>query len=249
MEIRQGPKLGFCKNFLSLIGDHSIKGDYFALCDQDDVWLPIKLGVALRFFQKQKQKQKQKPELYCGRTNYVNKNLKYIQMSDLFAYPPSFRNAIVQSIAGGNTMMFNHKLKEEVAQLGFVKVISHDWWLYLVCEALDGTTYYDANPQIQYRQHEDSLIGSNVGFVAKVKRFKLLLRGYFRKWNGEHILALKALQPRMSKEVNFTYRHFMEYRNKKSPIKRIQMIKALGLYRQTWDGMLALYIGALLKKL
>ena len=246
LEIRTGPKKGFCRNFLSLICDTSIEARYFALCDQDDVWLPKKLELALKFFKKQKQKQK--PELYAGRTNYVTRDLKFIQMSDLFTYPTSFRNAIVQSIAGGNTMMFNRNLRDEAAAIGCVKVVSHDWWLYLVCEALGGITYYDRNPTLQYRQHEKSLIGSNVGFVAKLKRLKLLLRGYFRKWNSEHILALKAVEPKMSKETHFTYRHFASLRNQ-SAIRRIRMIEGLGLYRQTWDGMAALYLGALLKKI
>ena len=248
LEIRSGPKKGFCRNFLSIISDTSIEAKYFALCDQDDVWLPKKLESALKFFKKQKQKQKQKPMLYGGRTNYVTKSLDYIQMSDLYDRRTSFRNAIVQSIAGGNTMMFNRNLRDEAAAIGYVKVVSHDWWLYLVCEALGGVTYYDRNPTLQYRQHEKSLIGSNVGFVAKLKRLKLLLRGYFRKWNSDHILALKAVEPKMSKETHFTYRHFASLRNQ-SAIRRIRMIEGLGLYRQTWDGMAALYLGALLKKI
>ena len=145
-------------------------------------------------------------------------------------------------------MMFNRNLRDEVAAIGYAKVVSHDWWLYIVCEALGGITYYDRNPTLHYRQHEDSLIGSNVGLVAKLKRLKLLLRGYFRKWNGEHVLALKAVEPRMPPDVLFTYRHFSVERNK-GLIRRVSQIKALGLYRQTWDGMAALYLGAILKKL
>jgi glycosyltransferase involved in cell wall biosynthesis len=246
LEIRSGPKKGFCRNFLSIISDTSIEAKYFALCDQDDVWLPKKLESALKFFKKQKQKQK--PMLYGGRTNYVTKSLDYIQMSDLYDRRTSFRNAIVQSIAGGNTMMFNKPLRDEIAALGPVKVVSHDWWLYIVCEALGGITFYDQNPKINYRQHENSLIGSNVGFVAKIKRLSLLLRGYFWKWNSEHILALRAIESRMTEEARFTYRHFSVERNK-GLIRRLRMIEGLGLYRHTWDGMAALYLGALLKKI
>jgi hypothetical protein len=126
--------------------------------------------------------------------------------------------------------------------------VSHDWWLYLVCEALGGMTYYDKIPTINYRQHENSIIGSNVGFIAKLKRLHLLLRGFFRKWISEHTLALKAIESRMTPEAKFTYRHFSVERNK-NIIRRVRKIRALGLYRQTWDGMIVLYLGAILKKI
>ena len=44
---RLGPQKGFAQNFLSLACDTSIKADYYAFCDQDDVWLPEKLSIAL----------------------------------------------------------------------------------------------------------------------------------------------------------------------------------------------------------
>ena len=50
MVLRQGPKRGFCENFLSLGCDPSIRADYFAFCDQDDVWLATKLQVAVDYF-------------------------------------------------------------------------------------------------------------------------------------------------------------------------------------------------------
>src|ERR1700739_798064 len=46
VEIRQGPRLGFVANFLSLICDPAIKADYYALSDQDDVWSSGKLSRA-----------------------------------------------------------------------------------------------------------------------------------------------------------------------------------------------------------
>jgi glycosyltransferase involved in cell wall biosynthesis len=45
--IKEGPKRGFCTNFQSMACDPSIRADYYAFCDQDDVWLPTKLDVAL----------------------------------------------------------------------------------------------------------------------------------------------------------------------------------------------------------
>ena len=46
--IKEGPKQGFCVNFLSMACDSAIRAEYYAFCDQDDVWLPTKLVVALQ---------------------------------------------------------------------------------------------------------------------------------------------------------------------------------------------------------
>jgi glycosyltransferase involved in cell wall biosynthesis len=116
LAIRSGPQKGFCQNFLSLACDPEIKADYYAFCDQDDVWLPEKLSIALVnivFNQ-----QLNIPYLYCGRTYYVTDNLKPYGISPLFVFPPSFRNALVQGIAGGNTMVFNPALKRLIENTG-----------------------------------------------------------------------------------------------------------------------------------
>ena len=47
LTIRSGPQKGFCQNFLSLACDPEIKADYYAFCDQDDVWLIDKLKMGI----------------------------------------------------------------------------------------------------------------------------------------------------------------------------------------------------------
>jgi len=124
LTIRSGPQKGFCQNFLSLACDLQIKADYDAFCDQDDVWLPAKLEVALSNIITNQAVDV--PYLYCGRTKYVNENLKSCGMSPLCVFPPSFRNALVQNIAGGNTMVFNLAAKNLIEKVGLVDVTSHD---------------------------------------------------------------------------------------------------------------------------
>lgn len=243
--IRQGPHKGFCQNFLSLITDPKIHGDYFALSDQDDIWYTNKLELLIKGLVSHNAKI---PYLSCGRTHYVSKDLQPLGNSDLFRYPPSFRNAIVQSIAGGNTMAFNRALKSLAEWMGPADVVSHDWWLYILCEAVGGVTQYYHHPMIDYRQHAESLIGSNVGLMAKLKRLRLLLLGSFKQWNDQHILALKKLRPRMTPKAKRTLDRFEMMRDQ-SWMERVRMIKYLGLYRQTLDGMVALYLGAIINKL
>jgi hypothetical protein len=59
----------------------------------------------------------------------------------LFVFPPSFRNALVQSIAGGNTMVFNVALKRLIENAGPLDVPSHDWWVYILVTGSGGGWY------------------------------------------------------------------------------------------------------------
>jgi glycosyltransferase involved in cell wall biosynthesis len=104
LTIRSGPQKGFCQNFLYLACDPQIKVSYYAFCDQDDVWLPTKLSVALENIVVNQEGQT--PYVYCGRTRYVNDRLEPCGISPLFIFPKTFRNALVQSFGGGGAWGF-----------------------------------------------------------------------------------------------------------------------------------------------
>lgn len=246
LQILKGPRQGFQKNFMSLITSKKIHADFYILCDQDDVWLPQKITAAITYLETQDQT---RPQLYCGRTSYVNKKLKFIQHSDLFLRPTSFHNAIVQSIAGGNTMAYNNALKKIPSLFQDVRIISHDWWLYILCELSGGMTYFDVNSYILYRQHEGSLIGANTTVLAKVKRLYMLLSGKFIQYNDCHYEAFNTISLKIA---NPTHINLIDrfYNDRHKGLKtRLRMIRGLKVYRQTRDGMLALYLAALLKRL
>jgi glycosyltransferase involved in cell wall biosynthesis len=244
--IRRGPQKGFCQNFLQIICDKKIKADLYFLSDQDDVWMPHKLSHTLKKIAKL---DATKPYLYCARTTYVSSDAKKILgQSDLFLKPPSFKNALIQSIAGGNTMAFNNPLKKIMQKYPGCDVVSHDWWLYMLNELVGGQTFYDPESTILYRQHSRSLIGANTGFLAKLKRLRMLLGGTYRRYNTMHLEAFNKLSIETVKTNIDLIDQFLIMRDKPLMV-RWQMIHSLGLYRQTWDGHLALYLGAVLRKI
>jgi glycosyltransferase involved in cell wall biosynthesis len=244
--IRRGPQRGFCQNFLQIINDKKINADFYFLSDQDDVWMPHKLSHAIKKLSKLSP---HKPKLYGARTTYVSSDAQtVIGHSDYFLKPPSFRNAIVQSIAGGNTMGFNHRLKKVMQKYPHVDVVSHDWWLYMLNELVGGQTFFDQESTIWYRQHSRSLIGANVGFFSKLRRLRMLLSGKFRLYNTKHLEAFHAVYLNGLRRNIKLIDQFSILRDK--PLKeRFAMIHKLGIYRQTTEGQLALYLGATLGKL
>ncbi len=246
LTIRSGPQKGFCQNFLYLACDPDIKSDYYAFCDQDDVWLPEKLSAALKniiFHQ-----DFNVPYLYCGRTKYVSENLKPCGMSPLFVFPPSFRNALVQSIAGGNTMVFNQPAKNLIEKVGVVDVQSHDWWLYLLVSGVDGLVFYDKVPQLFYRQHQFALVGGNNSFPAKMERVWMLLQGRFQNWNTQNIAVLNQVKHLLVKNHQEILTMFEIMRG--ATLKdRFRLMEVCGLYRQTRRGTFSLFLAALIKKI
>lgn len=245
--VREGPKIYYPENFLSLACDSSIEAKYYAFCDQDDVWLPNKLESAIG--QIELVKQSNLPLLYCSRTTYVNEELEFIGQSPLFVFPKTFRNAIVQSIAGGNTMLFNRATKNLLEQIGVRSSPSHDWWVYCVVTAVGGEVIYDEVPKILYRQHSAALIGGeNKSLPAKIERVFALLFGRFKDWNSQNLSALEKVEPMMTKDNQKTFQLFKVLRNA-NVIGRVRLIGVCGIYRQTKRGTLSLYLAAILKKI
>ena len=179
---------GVCANFLSLATDPAIDADYFAFSDQDDVWYKDKLQRALTWLVTVPD---DVPALYCGRTELVSNDGRSYGFSPLFTRPIAFRNALIQSLGGGNTMVFNKAAKRLLETTGRLDVVLHDWWMYQLVSAVGGAIRYDPQPALKYRQHPDNLIGSNRGWRARLVRIRMMLSGRFRDWNTMNIAALQ----------------------------------------------------------
>ena len=156
--IRTGPREGACANFLSLANDPTIVADYFAFSDQDDIWHENKLRRALTWLVTVPS---DAPGLYCGRTKLMSIAAGLYGFSPLFTRPPTFRNALVQNIAAGNTVVFNRAAKKLLEVAAMRGVVQHDWWVYQLVAAANGMIHYDPQPTVIYRQHQYNFMGSN----------------------------------------------------------------------------------------
>ena len=244
--ILDGPSKGFAENFRSLLVNRAIDADYFAFCDQDDLWDEDKLAHAIAWLETQ---DAARPALYCTRTRIVAADGTPTGMSRLFSRPPSFRNALVQSIAGGNTMVMNRAARMAVMRacerVGFV---SHDWWCYLVVSGTGGVVHYCPTPRIGYRQHEDNLVGENKSWRAKLTRLKRLFTGTFENWNDRNLASLEACGDMLSQEARDVMARYEKARSAPLPT-RLSALHRSGVFRQSTLGNLGLYIACMLKKL
>ncbi len=233
----QGPVKGYCENFLSLLRSEAIDADYVAISDQDDIWLPDKLARSIEKLEETG------AALYGGRTKLIDEHNQEIGLSPLFVKEPSLENAVVQSIMGGNTMVITREGLEHFRRSPEVKVVSHDWWLYLFLTASGFGVYYDEEPMTLYRQHQDNLIGANIGVKAKLSRLRRLMRSEFKNWNTQHVAALMACEDLLSEDGRNMIKDFEELQNCRGR-KAVQKLHQMNLTRQTRAGELALDLAA-----
>lgn len=248
MSVVRGARRGVVANFMSLVCSNEISADYYAFSDQDDVWGCDKLERAIDWLSGV---DPGRPALYCSRTLLVDdSNQLELGVSPSFSREPGFANALVQSIAGGNTMVFNKSACELLREAGSdLDVVIHDWWVYLVVSACGGVVHFDQRPSLRYRQHGNNLIGAGVGVKALLARvWHTHLGGVYRGWIDRNVRALERLRHRLPPESARRLQLFLEGREK-GPLGRVAGIRAAGVYRQTWAGNVSLYLSAFLGKL
>ncbi len=244
VHLRPGPGRGVTANFLALLCDPGIRADHVAFCDQDDVWLPGKLARALDMIGSC-----DGPALYGARTILTDARLRATGLSPDFRKAPSFGNALVQNMAGGNTMVMNAAARALIARAGHqVAPVCHDWWAYQIVTGAGGRFIFDRRPALLYRQHDGNLIGANSGTVARLRRLRALWRGVFRDWNGRNLAALKAAAGCLRDDHRETLERFEALRRTRGP-GALHALAASGLTRQTRAGSLALQIAAVTGRL
>lgn len=237
--------VGFTRNFLEALAAIDDPFDYYAFSDQDDIWHDDKIARALSVLQQYPDK----AALYCARTAISDEaGVANLGTSPLFSKPPSFANALVQSIGGGNTMVFNKAARDLiVAASAGHQVVSHDWWCYQIVSGAGGIVYYDPEPCLKYRQHGGNLVGSNNGMAARFIRLFGLINGAFREWNDTNMAALSDNRALLTAENQKKLDDFIEARQN-NLIKRLGLCRRNGIYRQTFLGNLGLWLGLLIKK-
>lgn len=185
----EGNNYGVIRSFLWLVDN--VEGyDYYAFCDQDDVWAPLKLMAAIS---KLEEHDSSYPLVYCSAYDYVDQGLSLIGRfhsgSDL-----SENNLLIENCAPGCTMVFNAELRRKYCKLNInnisQRIVMHDWFILLLGLAF-GKVVYDHNSYLFYRQHGNNVVGKKTGFLeilkSKVKQFKK------ERKRPEHLLLLQNI--------------------------------------------------------
>lgn len=247
-----GPMEGFAENFRRLLVHPDIDADHVALCDQDDLWEADKLSSAIARLDAEIETgpgTDDVPALHCSRTRIVAEDGTPTGHSRLFTRPPSFRNAIVQNIAGGNTMVMNraaHRLVREMSR--DVSLVSHDWWCYLLITGGGGKVFYSPEAKTFYRQHARNAVGENTSLRARLRRLYMAGRGRYKSWNETNLAALAICRARLTPDARRTVDLYAQARRGWAGARLAALMRA-GVYRQTLAGQIGLYLACLLNRI
>jgi rhamnosyltransferase len=164
------------KNFFNLIlKNYQNKYDYYALCDQDDIWFEDKISNAINYFH---------GNLAQGfstgvKAFYLNgKNITIFQ-NKIVKYDYYF-----QSAGAGCTYVINREgfffiQNYLINNKELLNISSHDWLIYFVFRYNNIPWIYGKETKIWYRQHSNNIAGINKGLKAKLKRIKILFKGWY----------------------------------------------------------------------
>lgn len=164
--------VGAMRNFSILLESALAAGSELCfLADQDDVWLPDKMEIQLQHFPELGREEN--PLLVHSEMRIVDEigqalAPSFFRLRNLTPKPDKPLNQLLSmNYVTGCSVCLNRRLLELAMPIP-KKAIMHDWWLALVA-ATCGDIHYVSNPLLDYRQHEDNVIGAE-GEEAAIRR-------------------------------------------------------------------------------
>ncbi len=180
MTLIKEPNLGSKRSFYRLVQlsyEMNFEYDYYAFCDQDDVWDDDKLVTAVRALEQIDSPYK----LYYCNPSLVDADLSPMQDVDCET-EQSLVSTIISSHSLGCTQVMNKLVLRQMMRINsHMEMIEddsylpqHDTWAVITTRSLNGVVYYDKGRHIKYRQHQSNVVGggSKNAFITFKTRFK-----------------------------------------------------------------------------
>lgn len=165
--------LGYMKSFWLLLKE-SGDADYYAFCDQDDIWLPNKVESGVHALSG---KNSGIPLLYSSSFNYYDEELNFIEKAPSLSLPIQLKDVLFYTPAFGFTIIINRKLRDLALSASSLESIPHDSWCQKIAATL-GEFIYDPIPLAKYRRHSATVT------YAGADKFR-----YIAKWLQNDILG------------------------------------------------------------
>ena len=230
IKVHYGTNVGVIDSFFILVSLANKEDfSYFALADQDDVWLPNKLKRAIWLLEKKG------GFVYCSDKQLVDENLSPLPTGVLYnKVKTEFGNALVENMCTGCTCVINKELLC-LLQVGKPEfTVMHDFWIYLVGTCF-GKVVYDKKSYILYRQHGNNELGAASSLIEsykrRIKNFKKY-RGQLTKQAASFLCIYGEILPEDKKELLID---FLESKYNKD--KRKKILRERKLFRQRKQDM------------
>lgn len=242
--IMHGENEGFGKSFMQLVSCTKEKADFYAFCDQDDVWLDFKLKVAC-----EKIKSRSGPVAYSAQPKYVNSKLEPLDefgtiVDTIHFGEMNVYDALEYHLFGiGCTFVWNNALNDILKKIDLKCFsFSHDNFLSVLTPFV-GFFYRDSLQSILYRQHGGNVSGNKKKrkslfqkFQSKIKNFNGQANFRMRKYileNAGCFICTKKLEllkisveyrGNIIKKIKLMMHFLLDSVDRKKKIKNLLMI-------------------------
>ena len=181
----KGTNCGAACSFMKMIYE-SPESEYYALADQDDIWLPEKLESAINMIKHECGKDDIPLLYFCNQIFlYGDEQIGEYRHPATYSIP-----TLVQTILGndisGCTMVFNNKLKKCLCshkiEEAVLRMRYHDVWIVALA-SIYGRILFDSRPYMLFRRHERN---ETNGKTAEEIRNSRGFSDYIRILKGKH---------------------------------------------------------------
>ena len=187
--IKCGLHKGFSGSFLALASGAG-DSDYYAFCDQDDVWAADKLQTAVSKIDSSSDT----PQMYFSNAMLVDSRLRPIKKFHRnFSFPPILSMRLTDNPAPGCTMVFNKKALDLFVKVNESRLVYYDYWMYLLCSYL-GLVVYDSSCMVHYRQHDSNVMGYRKRNIWLNRIKKLIRRPHIHEYPAAELIRIFGSQ-------------------------------------------------------
>lgn len=222
-----GDNMGYVGSFFELI--RNAEGHkYYALSDQDDVWLKDKLDVAIKMCEK---RNTDKPLLYGSSSLLVNTNLEPFGETQKELKKITFFNTVIQNILPGHTQVFNDALCQLLKKkIDYKKIYVHDSWITNI-GVIYGEVLFDNNSHTLYRQHGANEVGFGKGIIGWIKeRMKRIKKQDNTKYANQISYLYEKCEQDLPMNMKKELQRFLK--SQKNIFTRIAYMFVTKFYRQ-----------------
>lgn len=227
IEILKGNNIGVNASLKELFLKCDIEYyDYFALSDQDDVWLDTKIQTALNKLQKEKF---EGLKMFASRSFVTDEKLNIIGKTQDSEKKELYYNATVQNICPGHTQVFNKEVVKELRENYSENIFVIDWWIYLLVSGT-GKVIFERECTVKHRQHGINTAGYELNFLKKTKKRMKFLNKYKK---SPVSLQLESFLYLYAEKMKEDYKKETEkfLKSQKNIFKRVRYISKAKVFR------------------
>lgn len=227
VQVNYKENIGYINSFFELI--RGAEGyDYYALSDQDDIWLEDKIETAVEVCESSAYNG---PLLYGSSSFLVNDRLEIMGETQKNLKGITWDNLLIQNFFPGHTQVFNDALcKILKAEVDCSKIYVHDFWITYMA-FLHGKAIFDNQSHTYYRQHGTNTVGFGKNSVEWImERLKRIGNSDNKKIAAQINYFYDTCAQYMDAELKTKVEEFIQ--SQSNVWKRIVYLFHMKLYRQ-----------------